>query len=53
MNDALFSRAATAHRDGALEEAEAGYRAILARDAQHSGALRIYGNGCVGFLLHV
>ncbi len=39
----LFEKAQAAHRHGALDQAEKRYRAVLARDPQHVGALHLFG----------
>ena len=39
----LFDQAHAAHRDGALAQAEKRYKAVLARDPQHVGALHLLG----------
>jgi hypothetical protein len=39
----LFEKAQAAHRDGALAQAEKRYKAVLARDPQHVGALHLLG----------
>ena len=39
----LFEKAQAAHRDGALAQAEKHYKAVLARDPQHVGALHLLG----------
>jgi len=41
--DALFAKAAAAHRAGALAEAERGYRQILATNPGHAGSLHLLG----------
>ena len=39
----LFEKAQAAHRDGALAQAEKRYKAVLARDPAHVGALHLLG----------